>query len=115
MGKAKKGPKFAAVKRLVSSKTLKKYKEEVLNPKKKDSSKEKLSRNVPAVSSALTTPRSARRTASSSTPTSSTSPSRTSWIWRKECWTAFMQNALPASPTVLWLSLKSWGRSIVLP
>ncbi|XP_029119102.1 uncharacterized protein [Elaeis guineensis] len=53
MGKAKKGPKFAVVKRLVSSKTLRKYKEEVLNPKKKDLEKEKLPRNVPAVSSAL--------------------------------------------------------------
>ncbi|KAK8936312.1 hypothetical protein KSP39_PZI013619 [Platanthera zijinensis] len=53
MGKAKKGPKFAVVKKLISSKTLRQYKEEVLNPKKKDLSLEKLPRNVPAVSSAL--------------------------------------------------------------
>ncbi|CAL9044442.1 unnamed protein product [Musa banksii] len=53
MGRAKKNRKFAVVKKLVSSKTLKKYKEEVLNPKKKDLEKEKLPRNVPSVSSAL--------------------------------------------------------------
>lgn len=53
MAKAKKGPKFAAVKKLISSKTLRKHKEEVLNPKKKDISKEKLPRNVPSISSAL--------------------------------------------------------------
>jgi U3 small nucleolar RNA-associated protein 24 len=46
MGRAKKGPKFAAVKKIVSSKTIKKYKEEVLNPNKKDLSKQKLPRNV---------------------------------------------------------------------
>ncbi|MQL84962.1 hypothetical protein Taro_017483 [Colocasia esculenta] len=53
MGKAKKTPKFAVMKKVVSSKTLRKYKEEVLNPKKKDLEKEKLPRNVPTVSSAL--------------------------------------------------------------
>ncbi|THU65692.1 hypothetical protein C4D60_Mb05t06330 [Musa balbisiana] len=53
MGRAKKNRKFAVMKKLVSSKTLKKYKEEVLNPKKKDLEKEKLPRNVPSVSSAL--------------------------------------------------------------
>ncbi|CAL9159869.1 unnamed protein product [Musa hybrid cultivar] len=53
MGRAKKNRKFAVMKKLVSSKTLKKYKEEVLNPKKKDLVKEKLPRNVPSVSSAL--------------------------------------------------------------
>ncbi|RWW83670.1 hypothetical protein BHE74_00007818 [Ensete ventricosum] len=70
MGRAKKTRKFAVMKKLVSSKTLKKYgnftfsyrpffqinlsealnsfsyKEEVLNPKKKDLEKEKLPRNV---------------------------------------------------------------------
>ncbi|KAJ8506221.1 hypothetical protein OPV22_007107 [Ensete ventricosum] len=53
MGRAKKTRKFAVMKKLVSSKTLKNYKEEVLNPKKKDLEKEKLPRNVPSVSSAL--------------------------------------------------------------
>uniref|UniRef100_A0A2P2LNW1 Uncharacterized protein MANES_11G086700 n=1 Tax=Rhizophora mucronata TaxID=61149 RepID=A0A2P2LNW1_RHIMU len=53
MGKAKKGPKFAAMKKMVTSKALKHYKEEVLNPRKKDVSKQKLPRNVPQVSSAL--------------------------------------------------------------
>ncbi|KAG6486651.1 hypothetical protein ZIOFF_055230 [Zingiber officinale] len=53
MGRAKKGPKFAVTKRLIGPKTLRKYKEEVLNPKKKDLEKEKLPRNVPGVSSAL--------------------------------------------------------------
>ncbi|KAJ8648752.1 hypothetical protein MRB53_001775 [Persea americana] len=53
MGKAKKAPKFAVVKKLVSSKTLRKYKEEVLNPKRKDLEREKLPRNVPSVPSAL--------------------------------------------------------------
>uniref|UniRef100_A0A804J3B0 PIN domain-containing protein n=1 Tax=Musa acuminata subsp. malaccensis TaxID=214687 RepID=A0A804J3B0_MUSAM len=52
-GAGKKNRKFAVMKKLVSSKTLKKYKEEVLNPKKKDLEKEKLPRNVPSVSSAL--------------------------------------------------------------
>ncbi|XP_054780249.1 uncharacterized protein LOC129287974 [Prosopis cineraria] len=46
MGKAKKGPKFAVMKKLVTAKAVKNYKEEVLNPKKKDLSKEKLPRNV---------------------------------------------------------------------
>ncbi|XP_065003521.1 uncharacterized protein LOC103992698 isoform X2 [Musa acuminata AAA Group] len=53
MGRAKKTRKFAVMKKLVSSKTLKKYKEEILNPKKKDPEKENLPRNVPSVSSAL--------------------------------------------------------------
>ncbi|OVA01880.1 PIN domain [Macleaya cordata] len=53
MGKAKKSPKFAVMKRLVSSKMIKKHKEDVLNPRKKDLEKEKLPRNVPNVSSAL--------------------------------------------------------------
>ncbi|KAL6219586.1 hypothetical protein ACLB2K_007345 [Fragaria x ananassa] len=55
MGKAKKGPKFAVMKKVVTKKAIKNfsYKEEVLNPKKKDPSKEKLPRNVPNVSSAL--------------------------------------------------------------
>lgn len=53
MGRAKKGPKFAVMKKLISSKTIRQYKEEVLNPKKKDLSLEKLPRNVPAISSAL--------------------------------------------------------------
>ncbi|XP_057984543.1 uncharacterized protein LOC110632434 [Hevea brasiliensis] len=53
MGRAKKGPKFAAMKKIVTSKAIKKYKEEVLNPNKKDLSKDKLPRNVPQVSSAL--------------------------------------------------------------
>lgn len=75
MGRAKKGPKFAVVKKMISSKAIKKYafyiffwidnfilfcfnllffscffvfsyKEEVLNPKKKDLTKENLPRNV---------------------------------------------------------------------
>ncbi|AQK60613.1 PIN domain-like family protein [Zea mays] len=54
MGKAKsKGPKFAAVKKIITKKTINKYKEDVLNHKKKDADKEKLGRNVPQVSSAL--------------------------------------------------------------
>ncbi|TVU12457.1 hypothetical protein EJB05_46105 [Eragrostis curvula] len=54
MGKSKsKGAKFAAVKKIISKKTIKKYKEDVLNPKKKDAEKEKLGRNVPQISSAL--------------------------------------------------------------
>ncbi|CAN6483306.1 unnamed protein product [Victoria cruziana] len=53
MGKSKKAPKFAVKKKIVSSKTLKKYKEEVLKPNKKDNQKEKLPKNVPTVSSAL--------------------------------------------------------------
>ncbi|XP_054785258.1 uncharacterized protein LOC129291759 [Prosopis cineraria] len=42
MGRAKKGPKFAVMKKLVTAKAIKNCKEEVLNPKKKDLSKEKL-------------------------------------------------------------------------
>ncbi|KAJ4969905.1 hypothetical protein NE237_003004 [Protea cynaroides] len=53
MVRARKTPKFAVMKKLVSSKTLRKHKEEVLNPNKKDLDKEKLPRNVPNVSSAL--------------------------------------------------------------
>ncbi|KAL0397959.1 UNVERIFIED_CONTAM: rRNA-processing protein FCF1 [Sesamum calycinum] len=53
MGKAKKTPKFAVMKKIVTHKAIKQYKEEVLNPNKKDLSKEKLPRNVPQVSSAL--------------------------------------------------------------
>ncbi|WVZ00203.1 hypothetical protein V8G54_026272 [Vigna mungo] len=53
MGKAKKGPKFAVRKKIVTSKTIKSYKEEVLNPEKKTIVKEKLPRNIPSHSSAL--------------------------------------------------------------
>ncbi|KVH97277.1 Protein of unknown function DUF652, partial [Cynara cardunculus var. scolymus] len=53
MGRAKKGPKFAVMKKLASHKAIKQHKEEVLNPNKKDLTKEKLPRNVPYVSSAL--------------------------------------------------------------
>ncbi|XP_027180095.1 rRNA-processing protein FCF1 homolog [Coffea eugenioides] len=53
MGKAKKAPKFAVMKKMVTSKAIKQHKEEVLNPNKKDLTKEKLPRNVPNVSSAL--------------------------------------------------------------
>ncbi|CAM8889296.1 unnamed protein product [Rhodiola kirilowii] len=53
MGKAKKSPKFAVMKKLVSSKALKRHKEDVLTVKKKDTEKDKLPRNVPQVSSAL--------------------------------------------------------------
>ncbi|KAG6510276.1 hypothetical protein ZIOFF_028285 [Zingiber officinale] len=53
MGRVKKGPKFAVTKRLNGHKTLRKYKEEVLNPKKKDLEKGKLPCNLPGVSSAL--------------------------------------------------------------
>ncbi|VAI70473.1 unnamed protein product [Triticum turgidum subsp. durum] len=54
MGKSKsKGAKFAAVKKIISKKTIQKYKEDVLDPRKKDTEKEKLGRNVPQVSSAL--------------------------------------------------------------
>ncbi|KAL4198858.1 hypothetical protein AMTRI_Chr03g48150 [Amborella trichopoda] len=51
MGRSKKTPKFAVRKNIISSKTIKK--EEVLNPNKKDLTKEKLPPNVPYVSSAL--------------------------------------------------------------
>ncbi|KAB5527157.1 hypothetical protein DKX38_021004 [Salix brachista] len=53
MGRAKKGPKFAKMKKMITSKAIKQHKEEILNPKKKDLSFEKLPRNVPQVSSAL--------------------------------------------------------------
>ncbi|KAK7324816.1 hypothetical protein VNO77_28674 [Canavalia gladiata] len=53
MGKAKKGPKFAVMKKIVTSKAIKNYKEEVLNPEKKNLLKEKLPRNVPSHSAAL--------------------------------------------------------------
>ncbi|KAL8172520.1 hypothetical protein V2J09_024324 [Rumex salicifolius] len=53
MGRAKKGPKFAVRKNLVTSKAVKQHKQEVLNPNKRDLEKEKLPRNVPYVSSAL--------------------------------------------------------------
>ncbi|KAJ6955474.1 hypothetical protein NC652_006787 [Populus alba x Populus x berolinensis] len=53
MGRAKKGPKFAKMKKMITSRAIKQHKEEVLNPKKKDLSLEKLPRNVPQVSSAL--------------------------------------------------------------
>ncbi|KAA3475225.1 rRNA-processing protein FCF1-like protein [Gossypium australe] len=53
MGKAKKAPKFAGMKKIVTQKAIKHYKDQVLNPSKKDLSKEKLPRNVPTVSSAL--------------------------------------------------------------
>ncbi|KAL7613402.1 hypothetical protein Lser_V15G06771 [Lactuca serriola] len=51
MGRAKKGPKFAVMKKIVSHKAIKQHKEDVLNPNKKDLTK--LPRNVPYVSSAL--------------------------------------------------------------
>ncbi|KAK3024494.1 hypothetical protein RJ639_043811, partial [Escallonia herrerae] len=53
MGKARKSPKFAVMKKIVTSKAIKQHKEEVLNPNKKDLEKVKLPRNVPNVSSAL--------------------------------------------------------------
>ncbi|KAK9151275.1 hypothetical protein Syun_009584 [Stephania yunnanensis] len=53
MGKAKKGPKFAVMKKLVTSKMLKQQKEEILNPRKIDMKKENLPKNIPNVSSAL--------------------------------------------------------------
>ncbi|KAD7117022.1 hypothetical protein E3N88_04290 [Mikania micrantha] len=53
MGRSKKGRKFAVMKKMVSHKTIKQHKEEVLNPNKKDLTKENLPRNVPYVSSAL--------------------------------------------------------------
>ncbi|KAG8501041.1 hypothetical protein CXB51_003144 [Gossypium anomalum] len=54
MGKAKKAPKFAGMKKIVTQKAIKQqvYKDQVLNPNK-DISKEKLPRNVPNVSSAI--------------------------------------------------------------
>uniref|UniRef100_A0A7N2LY42 PIN domain-containing protein n=1 Tax=Quercus lobata TaxID=97700 RepID=A0A7N2LY42_QUELO len=53
MGKAKKGPKFAAMKKMVTKKSIKNYKQQVLDPKKNDNNEKKLPRNVPKVSSAL--------------------------------------------------------------
>ncbi|XP_056696278.1 rRNA-processing protein FCF1 [Spinacia oleracea] len=53
MGRSKKAPKFAVRKKLVTSKTLKQHKQEVLNPKKKDLEAANLPRNVANVSSAL--------------------------------------------------------------
>ncbi|KAB1219597.1 rRNA-processing protein FCF1 [Morella rubra] len=53
MGKAKKGPKFAVMKKLVTQKAIKNYKQQVLDPKKNDSNEKNLPRNVPKVSSAL--------------------------------------------------------------
>ncbi|RYR75291.1 hypothetical protein Ahy_A02g009949 [Arachis hypogaea] len=53
MGKAKKGPKFAVRKKVITTKAIKSYKQEVLDPRKKDHDKEKLPRNVPRYSSAL--------------------------------------------------------------
>jgi hypothetical protein len=51
MGKAKKPQKFAVVKKMISHKALKHYKEEVLNPNKKDLTE--LPRNVPSVPAGL--------------------------------------------------------------
>ncbi|KAI3830506.1 hypothetical protein MKW98_030669 [Papaver atlanticum] len=53
MGKEKISPKFTAMKRLISSKMIKKTKEDILNPRKKGLEKEKSPRNMPQVSSAL--------------------------------------------------------------
>ncbi|XP_044493179.1 rRNA-processing protein FCF1 homolog isoform X2 [Mangifera indica] len=53
MGRAKKAAKFPAMKKIITKKAIKNYKEEVLNPNKKDHNKEKLPRNVPNVSTAL--------------------------------------------------------------
>ncbi|KAL3019679.1 hypothetical protein AAZX31_05G099100 [Glycine max] len=46
VAKAKKGPKFVAMKKIDSSKAIKSYKEEVLNLEKKNLMKEKLPSNV---------------------------------------------------------------------
>ncbi|KAL1192164.1 hypothetical protein V5N11_020882 [Cardamine amara subsp. amara] len=51
MGRAKKAQKFAVVKKMISHKALKNYKEEVLNPNKKDLTE--LPRNVPSVPAGL--------------------------------------------------------------
>ncbi|CAN8258605.1 unnamed protein product [Cochlearia groenlandica] len=51
MGRAKKAQKFAVMKKMISHKALKHYKEEVLNPNKKDLTE--LPRNVPNVSSGM--------------------------------------------------------------
>ncbi|CAM6024917.1 unnamed protein product [Sphagnum balticum] len=53
MGKAKKTRKFAQMKRMLTPRAVKQYKEDVLNPSKKNTEKEKLPRNVPNTSSAL--------------------------------------------------------------
>lgn len=47
MGRAKsKGAKFVAVRKIISKKTIRKYKDDVLDPRKRDAEKEKLGRNV---------------------------------------------------------------------
>ncbi|CAH8253695.1 unnamed protein product [Arabidopsis lyrata] len=51
MGRSKKPQKFAVMKKLISHKALKDYKEEALNPNKKDLTE--LPRNVPSVPSGL--------------------------------------------------------------
>ncbi|CAI5487813.1 unnamed protein product, partial [Closterium sp. Naga37s-1] len=53
MGRARKARKYAEVKRLINPKEIKQYRQDVLDPKKPDSEKDKLPRNVPNVSSAL--------------------------------------------------------------
>ncbi|CAI5974869.1 unnamed protein product [Closterium sp. NIES-65] len=53
MGRARKARKYAEVKRLINPKEIKQYRKDVLDPKKPDSEKDKLPRNVPNVSSAL--------------------------------------------------------------
>ncbi|WJX51188.1 hypothetical protein P8452_37403 [Trifolium repens] len=62
MGKAKKGPKYVVVKKMVTSKAIKRILffslsihtlQVVLNPEKKNTLKQKLPRNVPKHSSAL--------------------------------------------------------------
>ncbi|RZC74595.1 hypothetical protein C5167_050077 [Papaver somniferum] len=49
MGKGKISPKFAVMKRLISSKMIKKTKEDILNLRKNDLQKEKLPKNVSAL------------------------------------------------------------------
>ncbi|CAI5459892.1 unnamed protein product [Closterium sp. Yama58-4] len=53
MGRARKARKYAEVKRLINPKEIKQYRKDVLDPKKPDTEKDKLPRNVPNVSSAL--------------------------------------------------------------
>ncbi|CAI5479663.1 unnamed protein product, partial [Closterium sp. Yama58-4] len=53
MGRARKARKYAEVKRLFNPKEIKQYRKDVLDPKKPDTEKDKLPRNVPNVSSAL--------------------------------------------------------------
>jgi U3 small nucleolar RNA-associated protein 24 len=53
MTKANKTRKFAQVKRMLAPKAIKQYKDDVLNPKRKDTSIDKLPRNVPNTSAAL--------------------------------------------------------------